>query len=1093
MSRFRFVILTALYSLASIASAQTSQGTIAGTITDPSGAAISGAQINARNVLGSDDRTVASGANGEYRIDAVTPSTYTVTVSKPGFSRRATIGVVVAATVVTSVNAQLALGDVSQTINVTAAAAPLQTEGGELSGAISSREISQLPIITGNPIDLVLTLPGLVTVSHRDTFTGGESFSADGLRPRANNFLIDGFDDNDYALAGQALKPANLEAVKEVVTQTNAYAPEFGRGGSSVTNVIYRNGTSQWHGAGWERYSASAITAIPVELKNQGRTVSPQFVNNVFGFDLGGPMIKNKLFIFGSSQWNMNNYDESSGQFTIPTAAGVASLESIGANANVGILLSSLGGLTAPAATGSINIGNRTGCDSPCLIATGPVIRTPKAISRSYEWITRADYGVTEKDNVAVRYLGSHSSLSPDLFANPTALPTQDTSQGGPAHNLGVYWTHVLTPTTVNEVRFTAQQINFTFSPLASTASSPLEADPNLTISGLTGTTFGGLNTGFPQGRGHNVYEYQDAFSWTVGNHSLKIGADLIHAGVNDVIPFNSLGTVSFAKGGDCSAIGLASCTGLANFVDNYTGPAGTAGRQFGSPYLSFPQMLQSYYAQDTWKIRPNLTVTYGLRYEYQGTPLNSLPYPTVYPGLQGLLQPLSQRVPEQPDKNNFGPRAGFAYTPHFLESLLGHDKTVIRGGFGTFYDVLFSNIGDNTASTAPNVLGGVLTAPGTGRGTAGALQLVPAVTATLNPLGQTQVVTSNVVNPLTLQWNFGVERSLPGSFLFKAAYVGTRGERLFANEQLNPGVNSVRIDPARGSIVDRTNLGNSSYNGLDVSVHRSLSHGLLLRGAYTWSKAIDNVSEVFTSSGTSSFSQNLFNLSQDRGPSAFDRRQRAVFTWIYVTPNVKVSSAAAKAATWAVRDWQISGVFSFQTGAPETISINGFDQNGDLATNNDRPNLSNLNAGINYSPACLANPACITGVGQINANGSITDANTGAPGTAAQFRYILTTGVSGQGVNGNLGRNTFSNPGRQDYSLSLMRIVRLPRWETHQFEFRADAFDVFNHANAGGGTTQDGSSVPGISGNILSANFMNKSVTYEGGRAVQLWLKYRF
>ena len=159
----------------------------------------------------------------------------------------------------------------------------------------------------------------------------------------------------------------------------------------------------------------------------------------------------------------------------------------------------------------------------------------------------------------------------------------------------------------------------------------------------------------------------------------------------------------------------------------------------------------------------------------------------------------------------------------------------------------------------------------------------------------------------------------------------------------------------------------------------------------------------------------------------------------------------------------------------------------------NDRPNLSNPNAPINYSPACLKSTTCISGIGQINPDGTLSDWNTNAPGTAKQFRYIVTSDGSYIGPNGNLGRNTFYNPGRQDYSLALTRIIRLPRRETQQFEFRAEAFDVFNHPNAGGGTTQDGSSVPGISGNIDSPTFMNKDITYEGGRTVQLWLKYRF
>jgi len=1075
--------------------AQTSQGTIAGAVTDPTGAAVVGATVTAQNTLGSDNRTVMTGPNGEYRVEAVTPSTYTVSISKQGFSTKEIKGIAVPASVVTSVNTQLALGDVSQTITVdVGGGVSIQTESGELSHTITSQEVSQLPIITGNPIDLVLTQPGIVTIASRDINAAGngDSFSANGLSPRGNNFLIDSFDNNDYAITGQALQPSNLEAIKEVNIQTNAYAPEFGRG-ASVTNVIYKNGTNQWHGAGWDRYSGAALNATPVELKNQGFTAPPQFVENVFGFDIGGPIIKNKLFLFGSSQWDRRNADQEGGQFTIPTAAGVTALQSLGTNPNVAILLSSLGGLTAPSAASSINIGNRAGCGSPCLIQVGQIIRTPKAIQRSYEWITRADYTATEKDTVSARFIGTNYSVSPDLTSlNP--LPTQDIFEGGPARTLGVYWTHVLSPTKVNELRFTAQQISFSFSPLPSTSSSPLEADPNITITGLTGTTFGGLNPTFPQGRSHNVYEYQDAFSLTVGNHSVKMGGDLVHLAITDTLPFNSIGSATFDAGGSCAAIGLTTCTALANFIDNYTGPAGTTGKSFGSPFFSFPQTLQSYYFQDTWKLRPNLTLTYGVRYEFQGTPLNALPYPTVLPGAQAALAPETQRVTQQPDKNNFGPRAGFAYTPRFWQRWLGQDKTVIRGGFGTFYDVLFSNIGDNTAESVPNTLGGLLVSPAgaTGRGTANALQLVNAVTPTLNPLSSVTTVVSNLVNPLIYQWNFDIERSLPGKFLLTIAYVGNRGERLFLNEELNPGINGVRIDPARGSILARTNNGNSTYNGLDLSVDRALGHGFMLRGAYTWSKALDNGSDVFTTSGDTTRPQNLLNSSLEKGPSAFDRRHRAVFTWVYQTPPLKQSSAFARAVSWPVRDWQISGIFSFQTGAPETVYLGGYDQNGDLSAANDRPNLSNPNAPINYSQACLNSSTCITGVGQINPDGTLSDWWTGAPGTAKQFRYIVTN-IVGDGPNGNLGRNTFYNPGRQDYSLAITRIIKLPRWETRQFEFRAEAFDVFNHPNAGGGTTQDNSSVPGISGNIDSPTFMNKSVTYEGGRTMQLWLKYRF
>jgi hypothetical protein len=1074
---------------------QTSQGTLTGIITDPAGAVTVGATVTATNAQEGSTRTATTGPNGEYRIDAVTPGTYTLTMTSPGFEVKKIENVVVPAGVITSVNMQLELGGVSQTVLVEASPAAVRTDSGELSGTITSEQVSQIPIVSGNPIDLVLTQPGIAPVASDASFTNGEGFSVNGSRPRANNFLLDGFDDNDYGIQGQALQPAILEAVNEVNIQTNSYAPEYGRGGASVTNVIFKSGSNSFHGTAWEAYEGSALTAIPVELKNEGVTVTPQYVNNEFGFDFGGPVIKNHLFFFGTAQWDHENEDESGATLTIPTAAGVSALQSLGPNPNVNLILSSLGGITAPSETGTVNIGNRAGCGSPCLIPVGTDILTPKALDRDYQYILRADYVADEKDTFMARFIGSHNFLSPDLFANSAALPSQDTYQGGPANNFGSYWTHVYSPTKVNELRFTAQDISFLFGLLPATAANPVYQMPNVSIPELPGESFGSVSN-FPQGRSHNVYEYQDAFSWTAGTHSMKMGADLVHLTENDTNFLDTIGSISVAAGGTCpSGTGTTTCTGLANFIDDFTGPAGTAGKAFGNPVLSTPQTLQGYYFQDSWKVFPNLTLTYGVRYEYQGTPLNALAYPAILPGLAGLLQPETERVPEQGDKNNFGPRFGFAYRPTFAKGLFGEDKTAIRGGFGAFYDTFFTNISVNGAQTAPNLLGGTLTAPDTGRGLAGVLAIPSTVTAALNPLAGVDTAVSNLQQPLSYQWNFDIERELPSGMLLTVAYVGARDERLFVNEQMNPGVLGVRIDPDRGSVLARTNLGNSTYNALQVNVERRFRHGLFFSGAYTWSKSLDDASEVFTNTGTSSQAQNLFDESADKGPSAFNIPQRGVISLVYEEPSFRNGTGFAKVLSWPFRDWQLSGLTDWQSGNPQTVSEDGYDQNGDLNFGNDRPNLSNPNAPINYSPSCLSNPACISGVGQINPDGSIVDWNTGAPGTASQFRYIVTN-VLGIGPNGNLGRNTLQNPGRQDYTFALQRNVKLPR-EGHQLEFRAEAYNIFNHPNAGGGSNADGNPIEGtvspISGDIDSPVFMNKSVTYVGGRFLQLWLKYRF
>jgi outer membrane receptor protein involved in Fe transport len=1098
----------AILILSAIAVAQTSKGTITGTVTDPSGASVANVTITARGLDNGETRTVTTGNYGEYRITAILPGIYEVKADSQGFGSVVMDHVDVKASVETPLDFQLQVRGASQSIVVEASSSAVQSESAELSASISGTDIKELPIISLNPISLVLTEPGVVSVADRDSFTNGAGFSVDGLRPRSNNFLIDGFDNNDNGIQGQAIQPQNLEAVSEVVIQTNSYAPEFGRGGGSVTNVIYASGTNNWHGAVWERYNGSGFNAITADQHRNGLATVPRTVENTPGFRVGGPIAKNKLFVFGSYQLDHLRGDEQGAQITIPTAAGVATLQSLGANQNVQTLLNSLNGLVAPSADpksiSTIAIGDRPGCGTGCTVEVGTFARQAPQISNAYEYVIRGDYLMTPKDTISVRWLASHNSLTPDLFANPNALPGTDTEQSGPSRSLGAFWTHVINDHIVNELRFTRQTLNFGFDPLASTLANPFVNLPDIEVAELSGVDFGGLTLGFPQDRDHTVYQYQEALSVTHGHHSFKVGADIAHLGITDGVPFNSRGTLTYNSGGDCSAIGLSSCTGLANFFDDFSGDGGTASKQFGVSQVSYTQLQQSYYAQDTWKVRPNVSLTYGLRYEFQGTPFNTLPFPTVNAST-ALTDPLSLRVPEKPDRNNFGPRLGIAYTPKFMPGLFGQDKTAIRAGFGMFYDVLFANILDNTASSTPNVTGGTVIAsvisPTGDRGQADFSSVIPSITPTLSPFDSVTTAVSNLRNPLTYQWNLSVERELPGSWLVTAAYVGTRGERLFLNQELNPGVNSVRLNPDRGGIFARTNNGDSIYHGLQTKAEHRFGRGVLFRAAYTFSKSIDNGSEVFVTSGGSTRAQDQFSNRGDRGLSAFDRRHRAAFTWVWDPPGVHGDSGYKHALGYAVNGWEVSGTAQFETGAPETIHVENFDVNGDLSGANDRPSVGNLSVPINYSAACL-NPAghCDTGVGISQDGVHFADFNSSfgvnpGPGpstgdfiaTAQDFRYLL---VLGQ--NGNVGRNTFNNPGSQIWAMSIQREFKLPfkRLESQAFLVRMEAFNPFNHANQGGG---EGSGVPSVSGNINSPNFLNSAITSVGGRSVKFYLRYSF
>jgi outer membrane receptor protein involved in Fe transport len=1088
-------------SLASLSFAQTSKGTIVGTVLDTSGAAVANAEIKAEAKVEGETRTTTSGSFGEYRITAVLPGIYKITVKATGFADLVVDNVSVVASVETPVELRLQLGASTVSVLVEATGSQVQTDSAELSHNISSVEIQELPINSLNPISLVLTEPGVVRVSSRDSFTNGVDFAVDGLRPRGNNFLIDGFDNNDNGIAGQAVQPQNLEAISEVVIQTNSYSAQFGRGGASVTNVIYRSGTNNWHGAGYYRYSGSAFNALTPELVTAGNKKVPVVVENIPGFRIGGPVLKNKVFIFGSSQWDRLRGAELGAQFTIPTAAGIAALQSIGPNSNVQLLLASLNGAVAPSPTpgAAISIGSRTGCGaagSNCVVEVGQYSRTPGQISNAYEYVIRGDYVASQNDTISARWLASHNSLTPDLFANPGALPGFDTQQGGPSRSLGLFWTHVINDHSVNELRVTSQTINFGFDLTAATAANPRASLPSVSIAGLTGLFFGGVTTGFPQDRKHSVYQYQDAFSITVGHHNLEFGADITHLGIVDGEPFNSNGTLTYNASNNSSG----NFTGLANFVDDFGGNAGTASKQFGVSQVSYAQTQQAYYFQDEWKLRPNFTLNYGLRYEVQSVPFNALPFPAVNRNTV-LTDPLTLRVEVNSDRDNFGPRLGFAYTPRFWRGLLGENKTVFRAGAGIFYDVFFSNILANNAASTPNVTGGTITstAPttGTGRGAPNFSTVIPGITPALSNFDAVSTVVSSIYNPKTIQWNANIERELPGSWLATVAYVGTRGEHLFLNQELNPGVNGVRLNPNRGGIFARTNNGDSIYHGLQLKAEHRFRRNLFFRAAYTYSKSLDNGSEVFVTSGGSTRNQDQFTFRGDRGPSAFDRRQRAVFTWVYDIPGVRGDSGLRHALNYATSGWEVSGTAAFETGAPETLFLGGFDTDGDLSGFNDRPSQGNPKVPINFTSTCQ-DPAgtCDTGFGFSNDGIHFTDFFSGfgppdASGnftaTKNDFRYYI---VSGQ--RGNIGRNTFNNPGREDWAMSVQREFKLPvaHLEQQAFLIRLEAFNPFNHPNLGGGEN----GVASVSGDLLSGtNFLNKSITRVGGRTVKFFVRYSF
>jgi outer membrane receptor protein involved in Fe transport len=1076
---YKAIVVAAMVALVALSvvpgRAQTSNGVIAGVIVDKTGAGVPNAAIEATSSeRGGAPHTSETDSSGSYRIEPLLPGTYVLVVKKAGFAEIKVSGLQVNASLTTTFNGSLDVaGQVATVIVEASTGQELQTQSGDLSASISSSEIHDLPIFGLNPIALVLTQAGVQDPKDRG-ISNGVDFSVNGTRPRANNFLIDGQDNNDNAINGQAFQPTNLEAISEVTLLTNSYGAEFGRGGGSVTNVIYKGGTNDFHGSAWELATNSALATAKKEDLFAGCATSgschPVSVENTAGFSFGGPIKHNKLFVFGSSQWDRTRSTNNGSTITAPTASGVTELKALN-SANANFLVASFAGLIAPTVTKSVPIGSATvGGANRGSVDFGLVQRSGIGeISNDRQWDVRVDFTPSDKDSLMGRYYRDDGSLTPDLFNFPRQLQPFDSQQGGPSQSFAGAWTHTLSPKAVNELRVSYTNIGFSFGPTAATASNPLAQMPTVSIAGISAaptTPFPtlGFPSNLPQGRAHKAYQYQDALNYTVGRHTFKGGVDANHLSVVDAIPFNSRGTTTYISGAatDTNNCGLATgCTGLANFIDNFTGPAGAISKVFGSPILQPFVTTYAPYIQDTWRVKENFTLTLGLRYEYWGSPENVLQFPAVLPtvgigGVAGVSFPAVYSAKQPADRNNFGPRVGIAFTPHGWPRMFGQDKTVIRAGYGIFYDGLFTNILDNTGGTSPNAVGGTLTgtaAQNGGRGLANATGLLNSVAPLLNPLATADSIAGNLMNPLTHQWNLDIQREFRGGFIFTAAYVGTRGEHLFVNQQYNPGINGVRVNPALGSMVIRTNGADSIYHSGQFTLDRKFSHGLLLRGAYTYSKLIDDASEVFTISQQSSFSENPFNQGRDRGPSLYDRRQRMVVTYIWDVPYVHSTENMGYRVLNAITGhWQWSGFATFQTGQPETI-ITGHDDLGDLNSTNDRPNV--------------VNPALAPG-----------DFNRYARATA--------------GTLGNLGRNTYTGPNEQYWDMAIQKTIPVGfhHMEHQALTLRAEFFNALNHGNrflpdlnlADGASTTPGD---GGFGDIVS--------TVQGQRQIKIYVKYSF
>jgi outer membrane receptor protein involved in Fe transport len=848
--------LALVLASASYVAAQDVTGSIRGLVVDQQGSVIPGATITARNQETGTERSATSDDNGAFSMTKLTPGKYSITVEKSGFKKKLVTDISLNLGENSVGTVALEAGAVSETVTVTAGTEEIiNRDQAQMSGTFESRKIQDLPSNSaGGGLDtLLLNIPGVAQNSGGGTNTNGTGLSVNGNRGRSNNFQIDGSDNNDLSVGGPSLFIGNQDQVQEVQIITNNFSAQYGRNLGSVVNYVTKGGTNDFHGTAFEyhRDQRNLDTLDNIERAG-GQTQPARFLSNVFGGTVGGPIIKNKAFFFGSYEGirQPQEFLAESGSLSIvqsdlarlvtnnpgnPIIAALGSSSPFALGLGVVAPRASLGGATQ---TSCLNPASRTSANPLGVVACGSAgaqgpfqlggafdvvrinniyyqaafpQRTFKTDFRQNEFSVRGDVTLTSKDNFYLRYLdqrgfnlnagGSTSGYTWDLPAN--------------AKNFGGTYVRQISTKTTNEFRGIWQKINFLFggcsayggnasTPGCVTTPSDIENQQVEAISFGAGTAPGLLNpsvalgtinnnVGLPQGRTVDVWQFADNLSHVIGRHSLLAGAEFKYTKAS--VPF----LPRFA--------GQFTYTSAASLLNNQPTQAIIA---LGNPIINYTEWDQYYFLQDDWKIRDNLTLNLGVRYEYNGQPINQLRdlqlarESNASTGFWLPALPIEQRVQAEipADKNNFAPRIGFAWSPRFehgfLNKLTGTDATVVRGGFAITYDPAFYNILLNVSNSAPQtLLANVTGATAAGLGipsTSGADIRAKAVATGLLPKGllnpaflSQSFVSPNFYSPYSEQWSFGIQRQIGRNHVIEAAYVGNRGIGLFQTVDQNP------------------------------------------------------------------------------------------------------------------------------------------------------------------------------------------------------------------------------------------------------------------------------------------------------------------
>jgi hypothetical protein len=1080
--------------------AQQTAGTITGTVTDASGSAVPGVAIRVTSNETNAIRETTTDASGNYTLPFLPAGTYSVALTAKGFQSQRIPSLTLQVQQTLRQDFQLKVGDVSESISIDAAAVTLQTDNAVVGTVIDSAKVIQLPLNGRNFVQLAQLIPGVQagtpgsitvrrgrgSIGQQSSAFGETGTSANGARDTANRYFIDGIEFMDYDAMTFSFSPS-IDSLSEFKVETSSYGAESGGAPGGQVNLITRRGTNNYRGTLWLFNRNDALTSTYDAIAGRSLT-NPRLNRNQYGANIGGPVSipklydgKNKTFFFFNWESGRLLQAANPGLRIVATEAQRNGDFRGLLNATTRQPLTLRDPLNAGIVNNQIPL-SRLSPQARAFIGFTPLPNTSQGafnwisqrntgLSEQNTYTTRVDHTFSQKDTIFARYIFN------DTFEAGTPFWGNDQRDNlGSARTLSGNWIHTFSPTLINDFKGGAADFaefetfgtsNNPDFDIANKMGLPLVSKlpkefgpPQISINGADGVynVFDLQRQIGPRDRSNAIMQFTNTTSWQKNKHFLKFGIDLAQRFVTFDQARQPRGQFSF----DGNYTGSAFADFMLGYVrTSLINPVPTSTR--------LKNWWQSYFFNDDWRVNSRLTFNIGMRYDYFG-PYYQADDRIVNISQNGyivgnLFTPQNGpfgRAMIRPDKNNWGPRFGFAYRPGFLNDF------VIRGGYGMYYTPQISNaifaMAEGAQATAgANIVGSPSNTPDlffnnpfAGAQTSGALNFAVSNDPDMR-------------DSYIQQWNLNLQKKLPGNMLLDVGYVGSKGTKLIVTfEDLNrpieivdprtPGlrtINQRRPNQAfQRNVRSDKSVGNSTYHALQMKLERRMASGLTFLTAYTWSHSISGPNDIGGQVGGGNFigaPQDVYNAINDRATSGFDVRHRFVTTVLYDLPFFKNSKGLLRTAFGG---WQVSTIMTFQGGFPGPVTAN----------------IDTTGTGVNSRPDQLP--------GQ--------DGNL--PGDQRTWSKWFNTGAFALAPFGRFGTSPRTDavrlPGIINIDMSVNKRFRIR--ENMNFEFRTEIFNLPNHFNPDPGS---------LDRNVRSATFGSIGGGVQGitTRVVQLAGKLYF